>query len=115
MSTSPTAAAGDQPPADAPAVAEPVAEPVTEPVAAEQPQNNEVPRARGSAAPAPPAETEQQQSGTPKAATPAAKSPSNVGTPLPPNMALNLTPRQEEFTNAKAFLLKSSTKSNLNL
>ncbi|XP_072031441.1 radial spoke head protein 4 homolog A-like isoform X2 [Amphiura filiformis] len=30
-------------------------------------------------------------------------------------MALNITPKQEEFTNAKAFLLKVSNKSNLNL
>ncbi|XP_022094680.1 radial spoke head protein 4 homolog A-like isoform X2 [Acanthaster planci] len=30
-------------------------------------------------------------------------------------MALNLNPKEQEFTNAKAYLLKASTKSNLNL
>jgi len=62
----------------------------------EEPRNNEV-----------------QGAGTPKPATPAGSLVS--ATTPPPNMALNLNPKEQEFVNAKAFLLKASTKSNLNL
>ncbi|XP_070576877.1 radial spoke head protein 6 homolog A-like [Ptychodera flava] len=55
---------------------------------------------------------------TPKAATPQAGTPAGTGTPRgsvisPQNM--NLGPKEQEFMNAKAFLLTASTKTNLNL
>ena len=55
--------------------------------------------------------------GTPKEGTPKPQTP--TGTPqviaTPPNMAMNLTPKEEALVNAKSYLLKASNKSNLNL
>ncbi|XP_071500159.1 radial spoke head protein 4 homolog A-like [Diadema antillarum] len=60
----------------------------------------------------------QNNEATPKEGTPKPQTP--TGTPqaavaTPPNMAMNLTPKEEALVNAKSYLLKSSSKSNLNL
>lgn len=91
MSNSPTAGGGDQPPAPE------ATQPPAPAVEVQPPQNNEV------------------AAGTPKAVTPVGVAPASISSPHPPNMALNFAPKAEEYTNAKAFLLKASSKSNLNL
>ncbi|XP_063958818.1 radial spoke head protein 4 homolog A-like [Lytechinus pictus] len=57
----------------------------------------------------------QNNEGTPKTGTPKPQTPTGTAVATPPNMAVNLTPKEEALVNAKAYLLKASNKSNLNL
>ncbi|PIK38778.1 putative radial spoke head protein 4-like A-like [Apostichopus japonicus] len=63
------------------------------------------------------AENKENEAGTPKLDTP--KIPTPAGTPqnngISSPISLNMAPKEQDFLNAKAFLLKSSIKSNLNL
>lgn len=60
------------------------------------------------------------EAGTPKLGTPKIPTPTGTlqdnGTTSPnPNIALNMAPKEQDFLNAKSYLLKTSIKSNLNL
>ncbi|XP_071961999.1 radial spoke head protein 6 homolog A-like [Antedon mediterranea] len=49
-----------------------------------------------------------------KSSKPTSPSVASARSPVP-NMALNVTPKEQEFTNAKSYLLTASTNSNINL
>lgn len=60
-------------------------------------------------------EEPQNNEGTPKTGNSKPQTPTGTAVATPPNMAVNLTPTEEALVNAKAYLLKASNKSNLNL